>query len=66
MPDREFKVMMMKIFTGLEKRVEDFSETLKEIKKTINEIKNTLDRINGRLEKAGTTLMTQKTLIESN
>ena len=50
MPDREFKVMIIKILTGLEKRVEDISETLnKEIKKnksemeeTKNETKNTL------------------------
>ena len=28
MPDREFKVMVIKILTGLEIRVEDFSETL--------------------------------------
>ena len=34
MPDREFKVMIIKILTGLEKRVEDISEILnKEIKK---------------------------------
>jgi len=29
MPDREFKVMIIKILTGLEKRVKDISETLK-------------------------------------
>ena len=29
MPEREFKVMVTKILTGLEKRVEDCSETLK-------------------------------------
>ena len=34
MVGREFKVMIIKILTGLEKRVEDISETLnKEIKK---------------------------------
>ena len=34
MPDREFKVMIIKILTELEKRVENISETLnKEIKK---------------------------------
>ena len=33
MPDREFKVMIIKILTGFEKTVEDISETLnKEIK----------------------------------
>ena len=57
-PDREFKVMMIKILTGVQKRLEDTSETLdKEIKKTnvsemktmINEIKDTIDGINCRL-----------------
>ena len=34
MSDREFKIMIIKILTGLEKRVEDISKTLnKEIKK---------------------------------
>ena len=28
MPDREFKVMAIKILNGFEKRAEDFSETL--------------------------------------
>ena len=28
MPDREFKVMVTKILTGFEKRLEDVSETL--------------------------------------
>ena len=37
MPDREFKVMMIKIFTGNEKRVKDISETLKKLKRTINQ-----------------------------
>ena len=33
-PDREFKITVIKVFTGLEKRVEDISETLnKDIKK---------------------------------
>ena len=37
MPDREFKVMIIKIFTGFEKRVENISETLyMEIKKKVN------------------------------
>ena len=38
MSDREFKVMIIKTLTGLEKRVEDNSETLKkEIKKRTNQ-----------------------------
>ena len=56
MPDREFKVIVLKILDL--RRMEDISETInKEIKKnesemknTINEIKNTLDGINIRLE----------------
>ena len=50
MPNRESKVMMVKILTGLEKKVQDINETFnKEIKKEpemrtpINSIKNTLD-----------------------
>lgn len=41
MPDREFKVMIIKIFTGLEKRVEDLSET--------NKWKDTLCSLIGRM-----------------
>ena len=55
-PDREFKVTIIKILTGFEKKVEEFSETLNkdienikknqsETKYSINEIKNTLDGI---------------------
>ena len=62
MSDREFKVRIIKILTGLEKRVENLRETLnKEIDHTkknqsdmnnsITEITNTLDEINNRLEK---------------
>ena len=58
MHDKEFKVMITKIFTGLEKRVEEMSETLNtkirtntaEIKGSINEIRYTLDKINSSLE----------------
>ena len=59
MTEREFKVMVIKILTELEKRVRTISETLNEeikkqseMKSTISEIKNTLDGINGRLEEA--------------
>ena len=47
MPDREVKVMIIKILTGLQKRVEDISETLdKEIKKNnLSEMKNSTDEI---------------------
>ena len=53
-------LMIIKILTGLEKRVEDISETLNkeiknnisEMKNSINEIKNTLGGINGRLQEA--------------
>lgn len=40
MPVREFKVMVIEIFTGLEKRMEDLSKTLnKEIEKK-SEVRN--------------------------
>jgi len=60
MPDREFKVMIIRIFTGLEKRVEDLRENLNteirnniaEMKGSINEMRNTLDEMNIRLEEA--------------
>ena len=62
-PDREFEVMVIKILTGLEKRVEGLSETLNkgtektkknqsEMKNSINEIKNALDGMNSTLEEA--------------
>jgi len=50
--------MIIKILNGLEKIVEDISETLNteknqsDMKNTIIEIKNTLGRINSRLEEA--------------
>ena len=49
MPDREFKVMIIMILTGLEKRVEDISEALNKgtenIKRSQSEMKNTLNKI---------------------
>lgn len=46
MADREFKVMTVKILSGLEKSVENISETLhKEIKKNQSELKNTINEI---------------------
>ena len=53
MPDKEFKVMITKILTGLEKRVEEMSETLNtkiRTNSTINEIRYTRDKINSSLE----------------
>ncbi|VFV33639.1 Hypothetical predicted protein, partial [Lynx pardinus] len=52
--------MIINILTGLQKRVENMSETLdkeikntiSEIKNSITEIKNTIDRINSRLQEA--------------
>jgi len=54
MSNTEFKVMIIKTLTGLEKRVEDITKTLNteikknqsEMKDTINEIKNKLDGLN--------------------
>ena len=59
---RDFKVAVIKILTGLEKRMEDLSETLNketenikknqsEMKNSITKIKSTLGRIN-RLDEA--------------
>ena len=63
MPYGEPKAMIIRILTGLEKRMEDISETLsteiKELKKnqsemknTTNEIGNRFDAMNSRLEEA--------------
>lgn len=60
MPDREFKVMTIKLFTELEKRVKGISKTINtEIrnikankKGSINKIRNKLDGMNSRLEAA--------------
>lgn len=60
-PESIFKVMIIKILSGLEKRLEDLSETHSkdieniekndsQIKDSITEIKNTLGRINSRQE----------------
>ena len=59
-PDREFKTMIIRIVMGLEKIVEDMSETLNteirnniaEIKDSINEMRNTLHGMSSRLEEA--------------
>ena len=74
MPDREFKVMIIKILAGLEKRLKDISETLnEEIKKknrdnTILEIKTTTtEEINNMLEKAKEQINDlEKRVMESN
>ena len=64
---REFKVMVIKLLTGLEQRVEDMIETLNtdirnnivaEIKGSINEMRNMLNGMNNRLEKPEEQLMT--------
>ena len=61
MPDGAFKATIIRILTGLEKRIEDISETLiteikrvkeSEMKNTINEIASRLDSMNTRLEEA--------------
>ena len=59
--DREFKARIMRLLTGLEKRIEDMSETLntkirhdiadnKRLNKMRSKMRNTLDRMNSRLE----------------
>lgn len=58
MPDKEFNVMIIKIFTKLERRGEDRSENFDKgiqyinrpgVEEYITEMKNTLDGINSRL-----------------
>lgn len=60
-PNKEFKVMIVKTLTGLKKGMRELSETFnKEIenieknqsglKNTVTEVKNTLERITNRLE----------------
>jgi len=46
MPDGEFKAMIIKILAGLEKRVEDISETINtEIRNNIAEIKGSINKV---------------------
>ena len=60
MLDVEFKAMIIRILTGLEKRVEEISETLNtkirndilEIKGPVNEMRNMLDGMDNRLEES--------------
>lgn len=60
MSDREFKVMITRILTGLEERAEEMSNTLNieirsnlaEIKASTSKIRNMFDGINSRLEEA--------------
>ena len=61
--DRKIKATIIRIFTGLEKRIEDIRETLttkikrlkkkqSEMKNAINEIGNRVDVMNSRWEEA--------------
>lgn len=61
LPDKEFKVMVIKVLTGLERgvdklregfnqEVENTKKNQSEPKKTITEMKNTLGVISSRLE----------------
>jgi len=59
MPDREFKVMIIKILAQLEKRVEGLSETINteinnvtDIKGSIRKMRTMLYGMNSRLEEA--------------
>ena len=72
MPYRKFKVMVIKILTGLEKMVENLSETLNKKTEHIKQkqsmmtyavtyIKNTLEGIKSRLEKQKDRSMPQGT-----
>ena len=50
----EFKVTILRILTGFEKRIEDISETLttkiKELKKNQSERKSVINKIRNRLD----------------
>ena len=58
MPDREFKVIIIRVLPGLEKRVKSMSEThnreirndVAETKDSINEMRNMLNGTTSRLE----------------
>ena len=60
MADREFKVMIIRTLTGLEKRVEDKNETLNteirnnvaEIKGSVKKMRYMLDGMNSRMKEA--------------
>ena len=63
MPDWEFKTKMIKIHTGVEKRIEDINKTLpteikdikkyqSEMKSAIKKIGNSLNAMNRKLEEA--------------
>ena len=61
MPDREFKTIIIRILTGLEKRVEEMTGTynteirsyITKIKGTTNKVRNMLiSRMNTKMEKA--------------
>ena len=80
-PAGEFKAVIIKIVTRLEKRVEDLSETLSkemeaikkkkqkqsEVKNVINQIKNTPDKMNSRPEEVEEQIINlEHTVMESN
>lgn len=63
-PDKEFKVVVIKMFTKVRRRIHEYSENFKkeleniimyqmqvtELKNTKTKLKNTLERINSRLD----------------
>ena len=60
LPDKKFKVMVLKIFTKLGRRMDEHSEnfnkerenTRKYLREVITELKNTLEGFNSRLDEA--------------
>ena len=50
--DREFKVMIIRIFNSMRKDIETIKRDQSEIKNAISEINNTLEGINSRLDEA--------------
>ena len=56
-PNREFKVMAIKILNGLEKTVKDFSETLNKETENINrtnQMKNSITEVKKKLKGTNT------------
>ena len=52
LPNREFRVMIIRIFDNTKKDIETIKKNQLKIKNGISETNNTLERINGRLNEA--------------
>jgi len=77
LPDKEFKVMVLKIFMGFERKVDELSEYFKKdienvkkkqskLKYTIIKMKNTLEGINSRVDDVEQISDVEDRVVESN